>query len=179
MMEVIPTAISGCYELIPYVKTDKRGSFVKTFHREVFKNKSLEFESAEEYFTWSNKNVIRGMHFQTPPHAHIKIVTCLCGEVTDVIVDLRTQSPTYKTSAEFNLSEHNAKMIYIPQGLAHGFTATTEQALMFYKVSSTYAPENDEGIRWDTIGYEWKVHNPIISDRDLKFPPLENYSSPF
>lgn len=179
MIQIRPTALSGCLELIPEVKSDSRGQFFKTFHSDVFAGHGLENRFLEEYFSWSKAGVIRGMHFQTPPHEHTKIVSCLFGSVTDVVVDLRKGSPTFGKAIQLTLSAKQANMLYIPVGFAHGFGVLEGEALMHYKVSSLYAPENDAGIRWDSLGIDWGIKNPILSERDQGFKSLEIYDSPF
>jgi dTDP-4-dehydrorhamnose 3,5-epimerase len=179
MLQIRPTAILGCLELIPEIKPDARGQFFKTFHSDVFATYGLETKFLEEYFSWSKAGVIRGMHFQTPPHEHTKIVSCLVGSVMDVVVDLRKDSTTFGQSVQITLSAAQANMVYIPTGLAHGFGVLDGEALMHYKVSSLYAPENDAGIRWDSLGIDWGIKNPIMSERDQRFERLAEFQSPF
>jgi dTDP-4-dehydrorhamnose 3,5-epimerase len=179
MIQIRPTAIHGCLELIPEVKPDARGRFFKTFHSDIFAAHGLETRFLEEYFSWSNAGVIRGMHFQTPPRQHTKIVSCMVGSVMDVVVDIRKGSPTFGKTNQLTLSADQANMLYIPAGLAHGFGVLSGEALMHYKVSSLYAPENDSGIRWDSLGIDWGIKNPIISERDQRFECLEEFQSPF
>lgn len=178
-MEKLVTPIKGCYELQPILRKDLRGSFVKTFHQDIFNKLNLETNFTEEYYSVSKKHVLRGLHFQTPPMEHKKLVYCSSGEVIDVVVDLRKSSPTYKKYQMFNLNSEKANMLYIPEGLAHGFYVLSEIAIMMYKVSSVYSPENDGGIRWNSAGISWPDKNPIISERDKNFVSLEEFRSPF
>jgi dTDP-4-dehydrorhamnose 3,5-epimerase len=179
MIQIRPTSIPGCLELVPEVKPDARGRFFKTFHSDVFAEHGLETNFLEEYFSWSKAGVIRGMHFQTPPHEHTKIVSCLVGSVMDVVVDLRKDSVTFGQSVQITLSADQANMLYIPSGLAHGFGVLKGEALMHYKVSSLYAPENDAGIRWDSLGVDWGIKNPIVSERDSHLTKLDEFESSF
>lgn len=174
------TEISGCYQVVLNNFNDLRGSFFKTFHFDFFKEHKLTTDWKEEYFSISKKNVIRGMHFQTPPEDHAKLVTCLTGSVIDVIVDLRKNSKTFKKNISIllNASSQN-KMIYIPKGCAHGFLSLEDNTLMHYKVSSVYNPEKDMGILWNTIGFDWKCEHPIISERDKRHISLHEFQSPF
>ncbi len=178
-MRVKQTAIPGCYQLFPLGHKDNRGSFVKTFHKEVFAKHGLVTKFAEEYFSVSHKGVLRGMHFQTPPYDHFKLVYCLAGQVMDAIVDLRVGSPTYKKSETLKLSAELGNMLYIAPGVAHGFYALTDEAIMQYKVTTVYAPEHDGGIRWDSAEIEWPSVTPILSTRDRAFPRLADFQSPF
>ena len=158
---------------------DARGTFVKTFHDTNLKAVGIDFILRESYFSLSKKDVIRGMHFQTPPHQHSKFVFCPQGAIMDVIVDLRKDSPTYGQYYAQVLSAENHLAYYIPEGFAHGFKSLTDDAITYYLVSSEYSQPNDTGIRYDSIGYDWGVKEPIISARDLSFIGLREFESPF
>lgn len=179
MFEIKPSKLAGCYELQPKVFEDERGRFVKIFHEQVFAEKGLETGFAEEYYSVSCKNVIRGMHFQLPPMDHVKLVYCVQGEVMDVVVDLRVGSPTYGQYAVFELSAIKANSIYIPKGMAHGFCAQSDQAIMVYKVSTIYSPAHDAGVLWNSVGIPWPTAKAILSGRDQSFPPIDKFVSPF
>jgi dTDP-4-dehydrorhamnose 3,5-epimerase len=180
-MKLMETNLPGCYIIQPKVFLDERGSFVKTFHQEIFAQHKLETKYVEEIYSISHQNVLRGLHFQIPPHQHTKLVYCLFGRVIDAVVDLRVGSPTYGESETFELSQENARVVYIPAGFAHGFYATTEKAIMVYNLSRVYAPDYDAGIRWDSVGISWPLGraNPIISERDRAFLPFSEFKSPF
>nr|MDA8101138.1 dTDP-4-dehydrorhamnose 3,5-epimerase [Nitrospiraceae bacterium] len=171
--------IPGCLELTPRVMLDERGSFVKTFHQGMFSDQGLETRFAEEYYSRSRRGVLRGLHFQMPPHDHIKMVYCVSGSVLDVVVDLRKGSPAYGRHVQIELTADKANMLYIPRGLAHGFFVTGDHAIMLYNVTTVYAPEHDSGIRWDSAGIPWPSTTPIISKRDGAFPSLADFTSPF
>ena len=178
-MELRETKISGCYELFPRILEDNRGYFVKTFHEDWFKQHQLETHFAEEYFSLSHQGVIRGLHFQVPPHEHTKIVYCVQGNVTDVVLDLRKESPTYGQFETFSLSAERANLVYISPGLAHGFEVLSESALMMYKVSTVYNSDADCGILWNSVSVPWHTKDPIISNRDQSFQVLADFRSPF
>ena len=171
--------IQGCFELQPKIFEDARGKFVKTFHEQEFSSRGLETKFEEEYYSISNKNVIRGLHFQLPPMDHIKMVYCVEGEVLDVVVDLRVGSPTFGQFEMFELTALKANSIYIPKGMAHGFCVKSEQAILVYKVSTVYAPDCDAGIHWSSVGIQWRTNNPILSVRDQEFPKFNEFVSPF
>lgn len=173
------TLIEGCYILEPRIIEDSRGAFIKTFHRDVFEQHHLEIDFREEYYSVSQKGVLRGMHFQTPPYDHVKLVYCVCGKVLDAVVDLRVNSPTYGQFEMFDLNADHADMIYIPKGLAHGFYVESDNAIMMYKVTSDYHPEHDAGVRWDSIGIPWPNMNPILSERDKNLPTFSQSESFF
>ena len=118
--QVNRTAIPGCYEIIPRVLKDERGLFIKTFHKDLFEANGLNTCWAEEYFSISQKGVLRGFHFQIPPNDHEKLVYCPQGQVMDVILDLRPGSPTYRKHLIFDLNAEKSNMVYIPRGCAHG-----------------------------------------------------------
>lgn len=179
MFDLKPSAIDGCFEVQPRVFSDARGRFVKVFHRVAFGDLGLATDFAEEYYSVSQCGVIRGMHFQTPPADHVKLVYCVQGEVFDVVLDLRVGSPTYGKTATFQLSAEQGNYVYIPSGMAHGFCATSETATLVYKVTSVYAPANDTGVRWDSIGVEWPAEAPLVSDRDAGLVSFADFVSPF
>lgn len=172
-------SISGLKVISLKRHNDPRGSFVKFWHDDYIRAFGMPGRFAEEFMSVSKKNVIRGMHFQTPPHDHEKVVSCFSGRVLDVMVDLRVGSPTYKKYQTVELSGENPSLVLIPKGLAHGFLALSDEAMMLYKVTTVHAPENDGGIRFDSLGFNWPVTNPIVSDRDSQFVSLEQFQSPF
>ena len=175
----VSTDIPGCYELLPQKMADIRGSFVKTFQRSVFIQNGLETDWREEYHSLSHKGVLRGMHFQLPPYDHVKIVYCPMGEVFDVVLDLRMDSPAFGQHVHFRLSDEKANIIYIPKGCAHGFYTVSDQAVMMYKVSTEYVSEVDTGILWNSFGASWSDNSPIMSERDKSFIHFSQFNSPF
>jgi dTDP-4-dehydrorhamnose 3,5-epimerase len=178
-MDFIPQHIEGLYLVKPFHYEDARGSFVKTFHQEEFAVHGLETDFKESFYSESVKGVVRGMHFQVPPHEHAKLVFSMAGEVLDIVLDLRKKSATYGQFAAFYLSEKNKDMLYIPPGMAHGFCSLTDKATLFYFTTSVHHKESDLGIRYDSFGFDWPVDNPIVSERDSAFPPLKEFVSPF
>lgn len=177
--ELIATGIAGCFELDTAIMRDKRGSFVKTFHQAMFEEQGLETQFAEEFYSFSGARVLRGLHFQLPPADHLKIVYCVDGSVLDIVMDLRVGSPSYGKYHACTLSGENARLLYIPTGLAHGFYVTGTHAMMMYKVTTTHSPAHDSGILWNSAGIPWPDEDPVISDRDRALVPLEEFQSPF
>jgi len=175
--ETLP--LSGAFLITLPSPADNRGVFVKTFHDTTLQKAGIDFELKESYFSTSKKDVIRGMHFQLPPHDHAKIVFCPFGAIMDVIVDLRRDSPTYGQHYAAELSAANHKAYYIPEGFAHGFKSLTDDAITYYLVSSEYHQPSDTGILYNSIGYDWGISNPILSPRDLSFRTLGELESPF
>jgi dTDP-4-dehydrorhamnose 3,5-epimerase len=178
-METFEIGLPGAFAVHARVATDARGSFVKTFHAPTYESLGLRTDWKEEYYSSSRRGVVRGMHFQTPPADHAKLVFCVSGSVTDVVVDLRRGSPTYGEHRSLDLSADNGIGLYIPSGCAHGFVSTSDLSTMYYKVTSVHSPEHDAGIAWDSFGFGWPVHDPLISERDRRHPRLDVFDSPF
>lgn len=179
MFEIKPGKLAGCLELQLRVFEDARGRFVKVFHEEAFRAQGLETGFVEEYYSRSHRDVVRGLHFQLPPQDHVKLVYCVHGAVMDVVLDLRVGSPTYGEYATFELSADRANSLYIPRGMAHGFCALSDDAIMVYKVSSVYSAAHDAGVLWDSLDILWPTSAPIVSARDQSFPALADFVSPF
>jgi dTDP-4-dehydrorhamnose 3,5-epimerase len=167
--------LQGAYVIDMPAFFDDRGTFIKTFHDTTLQQHGVNFTLKESYFSLSKKDVIRGMHFQTPPHQHAKVVFCPQGAILDVIVDLRRNSPTYRQFYAQELSAANHKAYYIPEGFAHGFKSLTDDAITYYLVSSEYSQQHDTGVRYDSIGYDWQCPEPILSARDLSFIRMEEF----
>jgi dTDP-4-dehydrorhamnose 3,5-epimerase len=179
MIDVETTEIEGVFTLRPTVQRDSRGSFVKILHADIFLERGLPIIFSEQYYSTSKKNVLRGLHFQLPPHDHYKLVTCIEGEVLDAVVDLRKGSDTYGLNQTFELNGARGDSVFVPSGCAHGFYVRSASAIMFYNVSSAYEPSHDSGIRWDSAGIVWPSEQPILSDRDAAFMPFVEFKTPF
>ncbi len=178
-MEFKPTVIGGCLEIQPRIFSDNRGAFVKTFHRDLFRQHGLQCDFAEQFYSTSHQGVLRGLHFQLPPADHAKLVTCVAGEVLDAVVDLRVGSPTYGKYALIELGATKANMVYIPSGMAHGFLTLSASATLLYNTTSVHSPAHDSGIRWDSAKIPWKIESPVVSPRDAAFVGLSDFNSPF
>ena len=178
-MNIVETTIPDCFEIQLDVLKDERGTFVKTFHQDVFDKHGLITDFAEEYYSCSKKGVLRGFHFQLPPYEHVKIVYCVSGTIMDAIIDLRKGSPTYRRYAISELSKKQANALYLGKGIAHAFYVMSDSAIVMYKVTTVYAPEHDTGILWNSAGVPWPDDIPILSGRDKSFPLLGQFESPF
>jgi len=152
---------------------------VKTFHQETFEAWGLAGMFTEQFYSTSKQNVLRGLHFQLPPHDHAKLIMCVSGKVLDATVDLRKGSPTYGKYVVMELDDTKANMIYIPSGMAHGFLTLSDTATLLYNTTTMHSPPHDSGIRWDSVGIPWPMENPIISPRDAAFVRLDEFESPF
>lgn len=173
------TSIKGIYVIELINHKDDRGNFVKTFHADTFEEMGLTLEFKESYYSTSMKGVIRGMHFQLPPYDHDKLVYTVQGNVLDVLLDLRKDSGTYGQTVSVELSDDDPKAVFIPKGIAHGFTSLSDAGTLIYNVTTMHHRESDIGILWNSFGYQWPVENPIISSRDQSFVTLDNFRSPF
>lgn len=173
------TSVAGLIVIHPQVQTDERGSFIKTFETEAYGAAGLATTFAEEYHTESKRGVVRGMHFQIPPHDHDKVVFCTQGAVMDAVVDLRNDSPTYRRVLTFDLGGPVGFGLHIPRGCAHGFCALSETAVMWYRTTSAYSAEHDQGILWSSVPVRWPSGAHLVSERDGGFPTLDDFVTPF
>jgi dTDP-4-dehydrorhamnose 3,5-epimerase len=178
-MKIHSEPLPGAFVLEPRFFEDPRGNFLKTFHQPDFAALGMDFHPREEFFSTSHRAVVRGMHFQLPPHDHEKLVYCVRGAALDVVLDLRKASPGFGKFAGIELSAQNHRLFYIPRGVAHGFLSLHDDTIMIYKTSTVHVPTHDAGIRWDSFGFVWPVATPILSERDRLFPALADFNSPF
>jgi dTDP-4-dehydrorhamnose 3,5-epimerase len=171
-------SIPGVFVVSNFVSKDERGVFVKTYNSNQFGEIGFMNDFKESYYSTSFKDVIRGMHFQIPPYEHEKLVYVVEGKILDVVLDLRKDSPTFKSCVSFEL-ESMKNSILIPKGCAHGFLTLTQTATIVYSVTTVYQKEADNGIKWDSFGFDWNINQAIISQRDNEFIPLDMFKSPF
>lgn len=164
------TNLQDCYLIEPKVYSDERGYFYESFHSERYKKiTNQKYDFNQDNISFSKKNVLRGLHFQiTKPQA--KLVSVLKGEVYDVAVDLRADSPSYGNWFGVYLSEKNKLQMLIPEGFAHGFLVTSDTAIFSYKCSNFYDPNDEGSIIWNDkiLKIDWPSSNPIISKKDQK-----------
>ncbi len=160
---------------------DSRGFFMETYKQSDFAAHGIEEAFVQGNFSRSARGVLRGLHYQKAPQAQGKLVAVLRGEVVDVAVDIRRGSPTYGRWVSQVLTGENGHLLYIPPGFAHGFCAVSEEADFSYMVTAEYAPELDRGIIWNdaTIGVEWPVDPPLLTDKDAQWPSLEEADHDF
>lgn len=178
-MKIIDTPFDGLFVLETVNFQDNRGNFQKLFNYDFFKEKKLDTDFKEFYYSVSQKDVIRGMHFQLPPFEHTKLVYVSKGSVKDVVIDLRKESITYKRCFSIDLDSELAQYLYIPKGFAHGFLSLENDSIVNYAQTSCYSKEHDCGIAYDSIGFDWNVVSPIVSGRDLMFDTLDKLHSSF
>lgn len=176
------TSLEGAYLLKPRVFQDERGFFVESYSRKVFNELGIKADFVQDNHSMSTaRGVLRGLHFQNPPHAQAKLVRVTKGAVCDVIVDLRKDSKTYGKWESFELSAQNSWMLYVPRGFAHGFVTLEDYTEFQYKVDNYYAPESDSGIIWndEDLKIHWPIENPILSEKDLKLQKFKDLNSQF
>lgn len=171
-------SVRGCFRLEGNLFEDPRGSFHKVFSPEVVAVLPGQMVIREMFWSESKLGVIRGMHFQLPPKAVRKLVWVSKGVISDVILDLRQDSPTYLQSTCFELS-CSSGAVYIPIGCAHGFEVLSDSAVVNYAQDGGFDPELDSGIHWNSFGHEWRTSNPVISQRDAQLTSLDQFRSPF
>ena len=178
-MEIIKTNFVGLLILQTINFHDNRGSFQKLFNYDFFSENGLDAEFKEFYYSINKKNVRRGMHFQIPPYEHTKVVYVSKGRILDVCVDIRKNSNTYGKCFSIEMNDKLPQYIYIPKGFAHGFLSLEDDSIVNYAQTSCYNKACDCGIRQDSIDFDWGIDKPIVSGRDLEFPELSDFESPF
>jgi len=179
MFQFIETPVHEVFEITMPHFEDNRGAFTKVFQDGIWRKDGIDFKMKESYYSLSEKDVIRGVHFQLPPFQHHKIVYCPQGALLDVVLDLRKESPSYGQHFSTILSSGNHRGLFIPEGCAHGFKSLERKTLTVYLVSSEYRQEADTGILWNSFGMDWACPHPVVSDRDKSFPPFSAFDSPF
>ncbi len=170
----IKTEIADVYIIEPTVFGDNRGYFTETYNSADFKAAGLDYEFVQDNQSKSSKGVLRGLHFQKT-HPQAKLVRVISGEVLDVAVDLRKNSPTYGKWVGAVLSSENKRQLMIPRGFAHGFAVLSESAEFCYKCDDFYHPEDEGGIAWNDpdVAVDWMLDGePILSEKDKKHPTL-------
>lgn len=182
-LNIIKTPFEGLLIIEPRVFEDDRGFFYESYNKKSFRHEGIEMEFVQDNQSYSQKGVLRGLHFQKPPHAQTKLVCVLAGVVQDVVVDLRKSQPTYGRHYSIELSSLNRKRLLIPKGFAHGFLVLSESADVLYKCDEYYHPESEGGMLYDdpTLGIDWqmKEHSLSLSSKDRALPLLSGAGSSF
>lgn len=182
-MPLIKTGFPGLLIFEPTVYADSRGYFFESYNEKAFAAEGIEIRFVQDNQSKSSYGVIRGLHYQLNPHAQTKLVRVLSGSILDVVVDIRKGSPTYGRTFSLEISAENKKQILVPTGFAHGFSVLSETAEVLYKCDSFYSKESEAGILFNdaALNIDWKIpaHQAIISDKDLRNPPLANCKNNF
>ncbi len=166
------TEFKGLTVVEPAVFPDSRGYFLESFKQRDFVENGIPDQFEQDNQALSSRGALRGLHFQTEPHAQAKIVRVVQGAVFDVVVDIRKDSDTFLQHFSITLTGENKKMLYVPAGFAHGYLSLEEDTVFLYKCSGLYSPEHEAGIRWDDpdLGISWPIENPVVSEKDQKLP---------
>ena len=174
-MQFTPSRIPGAWVIDISPIRDQRGFFATTWLPEELRQHGIDPALAQCNVAFNYKRgTLRGMHFQMAPHAQAKIVRATRGALLDVIVDLRPESPTYRQWDAVELTADNLRMLYMPQGLAHGYLTLTDDVEAYYHASSPYAPDAESGVRWNdpAVGIRWPFEPMVISEKDRNWPLL-------
>ena len=175
-MKVVETRLKGVLLLEPRVFEDQRGYFFESWNEARYQEAGISADFVQDNVSFSRRGVLRGLHFQAPPHAQAKLVSVLQGAVFDVAVDIRTDSPTFGQWVSAELSSDNLRQLYIPEGFAHGFVVTSDAALFSYKCTDFYVPESERSLRWDDpeIAIQWPISTPLLSPKDAEALRLQD-----
>ena len=178
MIEITETAIPGLLIIKPGIYSDTRGYFYESYNEKIYREHGVDFKFVQDNESCSLRNVIRGLHYQLNPHAQTKLLRVLEGEIMDVAVDLRVNSPAYWTWSGLMITAANRIQVLIPKGCAHGFRVLSEKATVLYKCDEFYNPESERGIHFSDpdLNIEWGIdfENVLISEKDNKAPLLKD-----
>lgn len=176
-MKVIETALEGVVILEPELYRDARGYFFESYSQQLFDKSVRPVRFVQDNESKSSYGVLRGLHFQKPPHAQSKLVRVISGTVLDVAVDIRRGSPTFGRHVAVELSGENRRQLFIPRGFAHGFVVLSKEALFQYKCDNCYAPQSEGAVAWNDprLGIDWRIDpaNVILSEKDSRHPKLD------
>ncbi len=167
------TPVTGAVVVEPELIEDERGFFARSFCTREFEAHGLNPRGVQCSISFTKmKGTLRGLHFQRPPHVEVRLVRCTAGALYDVIVDLRADSPTFGKHFGVELSARNRKMLYVPEGFAHGFQTLENDTEVFYQMSELFVPDAAAGVRWNdpAFGIEWPIEVTVISERDRTYP---------
>ena len=157
--------------ITPKVFIDERGFFMETYQKEEFAKEGITGDFVQQNHSKSVKGVLRGLHYQKEPYAQAKLVRCIKGEIFDVAVDIRKNSPSFGKYISATLSTENKNILYIPRGFAHGFEVLSDEAEIIYSIDNIYAKKSESGIIWNdsSIKINWPIKSPILSEKDKKW----------
>ncbi|MCE3278795.1 MAG: dTDP-4-dehydrorhamnose 3,5-epimerase [Bacteroidetes bacterium] len=180
-MEVLATGIADLLIIQPKVFEDNRGYFFESYNKKAFEKNGINANFVQDNQSLSQKGILRGLHFQAPPHAQGKLVSVTKGSVLDIAVDIRKGSSTYGKYFSIELNERNKTMLWIPEGFAHGFLTIEDQTIFTYKCTNFYNKESEGSIIWNDpeIGIDWGVTDPVLSEKDKIGVRLNEFKTPF
>jgi dTDP-4-dehydrorhamnose 3,5-epimerase len=175
-LKLTETELAGVYLIELDARRDERGTFLRTFCRESFQELGLPADFTQHNLVSNDaRATLRGLHYQAPPHAEVKVVQCVRGSIYDVVVDLRRDSPTFGQWQAVQLSAAEPRLLYVPENMAHGYMTLEPETQIAYLHSAAYAPPAERGIRWNdpTLAIDWPLGDPILSERDRNLPPFQ------
>jgi len=180
-MEIIKTPLEGLLVIKPRVFGDDRGYFFESWSKQSFTEIGLDLDFVQDNQSLSAKGVLRGLHFQNPPYAQGKLVRVIKGAVLDIAVDIRKDSPTYGQHFSVELSEKNKTIVWIPPGFAHGFLTFEDNTIFTYKCTGVYNKESEGALLWndEDLNINWKVNDPLVSEKDLVAGNFKDFVSKF
>ena len=182
-MQVEKTVLDGVVILTPRRFGDDRGWFSEVWNRRVQEEAGIKADFVQDNHSFSGpKGTLRGLHFQSPPHAQAKLVRCSAGAIWDVAVDARKGSPTYGRWVGAELSAENGRQLFVPEGFLHGFSTLTDDTEVQYKCTDYYAPDSDGAVAWDSpgLGIDWRLDDdPVLSAKDAAAPVFADWHTPF
>ncbi|MBB6624573.1 dTDP-4-dehydrorhamnose 3,5-epimerase family protein [Clostridium gasigenes] len=182
MFRVKALEVEGCYLITPTVFMENTCDLIRVFNDTQFNIYGLSTDFKEEYYAIARPGVVRGMHYQAPPEEQDKIITCIAGEIQDVVIDLRKKSKTYGRYVVVELNEFNRDLIYVPKGCAHGYYIKgNKDALIFYKVTKPFNNDHRGGVNWDSLNIPWEFNKDevTVEEWDNKLAKFEEFDSPF
>jgi dTDP-4-dehydrorhamnose 3,5-epimerase len=172
-LRFVETPVHGAFVIEIEPSSDERGSFARTFCEREFLAHGLQPHVAQCSVSFNQRRgTLRGMHYQEPPHEEAKLVRCTMGAIYDVVIDLRGGSPAYRRSYGIELTPDNRRMLYVPEGCAHGFMTLSDETELFYQISTAHVPGSSRGVRWNDPAFSivWPMEPVVISDRDARWP---------
>lgn len=177
----IDSYLNGVLHIKPKVHQDHRGHFFESFRKDALLEFGVDLEFVQDNQSLSQKNILRGLHYQTPPYAQGKLVRVINGAVRDVVLDIRKSSSTFGQFKVFDLTEQNFEMLYVPPGFAHGFATLEDHTIFTYKCTDYYNPESEGGVLWSAPELEipWGIEDPVLSEKDKHLPSFSDFQSPF
>jgi len=180
-MNVLSTGFKDLFVLEPKVIGDSRGYFMESYNKQTLLGLGININFIQDNQSSSSKGVLRGLHFQRPPHAQTKLVRVLSGTVLDVVIDLRRSEPTFGKHFAVEISAENKKQVLVPKGFAHGFIVLSDMAEVFYKCDEFYNRDADGGIHYTSAGIDWPIaaDKLILSDKDKNLPKLHEANFQF
>ena len=179
-MQIERTALEGVVVITPARLGDARGFFSESWSRRALAEAGIEVDFVQDNHSLSRAGgTVRGLHYQAPPAAQAKLVRCGRGRLLDVAVDARRGSPSYGRWTAHELSFDDGRQLFVPEGFLHGFATLEPDTEVVYKCSDYYSPAHDGAVRWDSLGIDWGVAEPVLSDKDARAPAFADWQSPF